>query len=314
MLLKVTAKEAYGINMKLSLCEGSDGRGDDWGRPDSRACPTHSSQIGNHEILFATLRKGSTYSMIMDYTNSIISLSSFYDCPHVSLKIAMSRLAEAQQVVAEHAADKSTSARKSDSEASLANFFDALSRPAGHLGATVFRLEPEVVYTYPVDTRPGPTAQSHVVTRRDFSIQEGDSRQVLLEIYYDSQFYDLEILIESRDAPELKAHARSSMSRSDMTKFKGSKRIFAELERGDYTFIVVAKMPAVSGETAGLAVSFFEYQLYAVAAGVLPNKVMQPASLNLLGLLGPKGKDFGQLVYLIPQTTLGPQEHIELEF
>ena len=125
-------------------------------------------------------------------------------------------------------------------------------------------------------------------------------------MFYDSQFYDLEILLESRDAPEVKAHARSALSKSDLSKFKGSKKIFAELEPGDYTFVIAAKVPGVEGPTETLSVGYFEYQLYAVAADVLPNKVMQPVSLNLLGLLGPKGENFGQLVHLIPQTVLGP--------
>jgi len=120
--------------------------------------------------------------------------------------------------------------------------------------------------------------------------------------------------LESKDAPEVKAHARSALSKSDISKFKGSKKIFAELEKGDYTFLVVAKLPGVNRDTEALTVRYLEYQLYAVASEVLPNKVMTPASLNLLGLLGPKGENFGQLVHLIPQTVLGPQEHIELEF
>lgn len=306
MLLKVTAKEAYGVNMKLSLCEGTGDGDDGWERQASTTCSAHSSQVGNHQILYVTVSKGKAYSLVLDYTNSILSLSSFYDCPHAQLKVSMTRLEEARQLVSQHAADTSISRKKSDSEASLANFFDALSRPADKLGSNVYRLEPDAVYSYPLDVRMGPKAQSYIVTRRDFAVQEGESRQFLLEVYYDSQFYDLEILLESKDAPEVKAHGRSSLSKSDISKFKGSKRIFADLERGDYTFVVVAKVPGVSGPTEALAIRYFEYQLYAVAAEVLPNKVMQPASLNLLGLLGPKGETFGQLVHLIPQTVLGP--------
>jgi len=41
---------------------------------------------------------------------------------------------------------------------------------------------------------------------------------------------------------------------------------------------------------------------------------MQPTSLNLFGLIGPSGENFGQFVHMIPQTVLGPQERIELEF
>lgn len=162
--------------------------------------------------------------------------------------------------------------------------------------------------------RLGSKAQSHIVTRRDFTVQEGEARQFLLEVFYDPQFYDLEILLESKDAPEVKAHGRSALSKSDVSKFKGSKKVFAELEKGDYTFLVVARLPAVNRDTEALTVRYFEYQLYAVASDVLPNKVMAPASLNLLGLLGPKGENFGQLAHLIPQTVLGPQEQIELEF
>ena len=76
----------------------------------------------------------------------------------------------------------------------------------------------------------------------------------------------------------------------------------------------MAKVPGVDQSTEALSVGCFEYQLYAAAAEVLPNKVMQPTSLNLLGLAGPSGENFGQLVQLIPQTVLGPQERIELEF
>jgi hypothetical protein len=82
----------------------------------------------------------------------------------------MSPLEEARALVKKHAADTSISRRKRESEASLANFFDALSRPAGQLGSNVYRLEPGAIYSYPLDVRSGPKAQSHIVTRRDFSI------------------------------------------------------------------------------------------------------------------------------------------------
>jgi hypothetical protein len=187
MLLKVSAKEAYGVNMKLSLCEGdADDPLHGWERQAAAACSGHSSQIGNHEILYVTVSKGKAYSLVLDYTNSILSLSSFYDCPHAKLKVSMTRLEEARQLVSEHAADTSITQKKSDSEASLANFFDALSRPAGGLGSNVYRLEPDAVYSYPLDVRMGPQAQSHIVTRRDFSVQGGEARQFLLEVYYDS--------------------------------------------------------------------------------------------------------------------------------
>lgn len=88
----------------------------------------------------------------------------------------------------------------------------------------------------------------------------------------------------------------------------------AELGKGDYTFIVVAKLPGVSRDTERLALNFYEYQLYAVASKNLPNKVKKPASMNLLGVLGLKGENFGQVVRMVPHTKLGPTEHIEFEF
>jgi len=176
MLLKVSAKEAYGVNMKLSLCEGADDGDDGREHRSTSSCSVHSSQIGNREILYATVSKGRSYSLIMDYTNSILSLSSFYDCPHTSLKVSMIRLEEAQQLAKKHEADATISKKKSDSEARLANFFDALSRPADQIGSNVYRLEPETIYSYPLEARMGPKAQSHVVTRRDFTVQEGEAR------------------------------------------------------------------------------------------------------------------------------------------
>jgi hypothetical protein len=39
------------------------------------------------------------------------------------------------------------------------------------------------------------------------------------------------------------------MQKSDMTKFKGTRRLVSDLEHGDYTFLVIAKLPGVSGGT-----------------------------------------------------------------
>lgn len=175
-------------------------------------------------------------------------------------------------------------------------------------------MEPKQVYHYPLETKMQSKSQSHVVTRRDFSIPEGQQRQILFEVFYDSQFYDLELLIESKDAPEVKAHGRSNMQSSDMAKFKGAKRILTDLEHGDYTFLVIAKLPGISSETNAFAVRCFEFQLYAVSSEVLKNRVMIANSLNLLGLLGVKGSNFGQMLNVVPLTMLQPLETIEFSF
>lgn len=83
MLLKVSAKEGYGVNMEMTLCQGAD-------------CSIVSSKTGNTEMLFATVQKGKEYVLTLDYSHSIIELHSFYDCPNVRLSIAMTSVADAK--------------------------------------------------------------------------------------------------------------------------------------------------------------------------------------------------------------------------
>jgi hypothetical protein len=64
-----------------------------------------------------------------------------------------------------------------------------------------------------------------MVTKRDFTIIEGTERQVMMEVYYDNQFYDLELLITSRDANEVHAHAYSGSPNKDVSLYKGAKSI-----------------------------------------------------------------------------------------
>jgi len=45
MLLKMSAKEAYGINMGMTLCQGQD-------------CSIKSQKVGNTEVLYAQVRRG----------------------------------------------------------------------------------------------------------------------------------------------------------------------------------------------------------------------------------------------------------------
>ena len=73
--------------------------------------------------------------------------------------------------------------------------------------------------------KPIPKAQSKVITQRDFTVQEGAQRQALMEIYYDPQFYDLELLVESKDANEVRSHLYRAQSNIEISKYKGAKRI-----------------------------------------------------------------------------------------
>ena len=144
-----------------------------------------------------------------------------------------------------------------ESEQILANFFNSVS--AEQIQEMEHRIEAKQVFHYPLDTKMQSKAQSHVVTRRDFTIAEGQHRQILFEIFYDSQFYDLEILIESKDAGELKSHPNTYMQKSDMSKFKGARRIVTDLEHGDYTFLIIAKLPGINKETNEFVVRDFEF-------------------------------------------------------
>lgn len=60
--------------------------------------------------------------------------------------------------------------------------------------------------------------------------------------------------------------------------------------------------------------SYIEYQLHVVYAEQVPTSLMQPTSLNYLGLLGINGTDFGQLVYHMSDIVLAPKEAMDLYF
>ena len=78
---------------------------------------------------------------------------------------------------------------------------------------------------------------------------------MILEIFYDAQFYDLELLIESRDASEVRSSGSAGSFGRDASKYKGSKRVHAEFEPGDYTIKVVARLPGT--ETKDLELKYW---------------------------------------------------------
>jgi hypothetical protein len=60
MLIKINSKQAYGVNMKMKVCDKHG------------ACDLESTRIGNTEMLFGHLTKGSEYHLELNYHNSII--------------------------------------------------------------------------------------------------------------------------------------------------------------------------------------------------------------------------------------------------
>lgn len=77
---------------------------------------------------------------------------------------------------------------------------------------------------------------------------------------------------------------------------------------------MLAKYPAISSETQEFTVKYVECQLYAIAASTIPSPALRPSSLNYYGLLGPEGKDFGQVTYHLSEVLLAPREFIDLMF
>lgn len=127
-------------------------------------------------------------------------------------------------------------------------------------------------------------------------------------------FYDLELLFESKETSEVRAHIYSGRTTVDITRYKGAKRVFVEAEPGEYKFSVVAKLPHLSEATKPFAPKYVEFQLYAISAEAIPSRILRPDSLNYYGLLGPNGKGFGQFTYQLDEVILDAREFIDLTF
>jgi len=83
------------------------------------------------EQLFALLRKNEEYTVVFDYSHSIVELSSFYDCPHMHIIIAMMSEDDANSHVKamDNQSDKVRS-MESDSNENLGVAFNMLTQAA----------------------------------------------------------------------------------------------------------------------------------------------------------------------------------------
>ena len=80
--LKVVVRESFGVNAKISLCRG-------YGTPTSD-CFLHGTQIGTTKILFSEeLKQDQTYTILLDYSSSILAFHHFDQCPHLEIEISM---------------------------------------------------------------------------------------------------------------------------------------------------------------------------------------------------------------------------------
>jgi len=82
---------------------------------------------------------------------------------------------------------------------------------------------------------------------------------MVLEIFYESYFYEMELIVESRDATETKGHNYGARSNIDVTQYKGSKRVYASVEPGDYTLKIMVKLPAAQHDSKHLFAKFYEF-------------------------------------------------------
>ena len=85
-LLKVLIKESFGVNAKIKICIKDD-------------CFSDSTQVGTSEMLLYQVKKGTQYRIEMSYHNSIITLASFFTCPHVNFELSMIPIDEIKPLV-----------------------------------------------------------------------------------------------------------------------------------------------------------------------------------------------------------------------
>jgi hypothetical protein len=95
--IKVVIREAYGVNTQIQLCKGSIDQG---GHAD---CFLAGEQIGTTEVLyFENLQQDETYSIILDYTSSVLAFHKFEICPHLPIEVSMISKSEAEIVNKAH--------------------------------------------------------------------------------------------------------------------------------------------------------------------------------------------------------------------
>jgi hypothetical protein len=139
MLLKLSAKEAYGVNMAMTLCQGSD-------------CSVQSSKAGNTEVLYAVVRGRKSYTITLDYSHSIVEISSFYDCPHARISLSMTGVDEARNMLKQPSDRPGDYVEKQEkfSYESLDAAFNLMSESAGMSGAAFVMSGPDALYTFDV--------------------------------------------------------------------------------------------------------------------------------------------------------------------
>ena len=80
--LKVVVRESFGVNAKVTLCRGY--------RTPTSDCFLHGTQIGTTKILYSEeLKQDQAYTILLDYSNSILAFHKFDQCAHLEIEISM---------------------------------------------------------------------------------------------------------------------------------------------------------------------------------------------------------------------------------
>ena len=198
----------------------------------------------------------------------------------------------------------------------LATVFDLVSMQKGHKVVSDGDLVGDGnIFYYEAHFNPGADASTTVLTQQDFSVQEGLPHHLNIEIFYEPQFYDLELLVVSKDASETKkGNGNRRSSNPDITMYKGAKVICTDLEPGDYTFQIISRLPGTDKHTEDFVPRYYEFQMYAVAGEAAPHKPVRPQTLNYLGQLGLEGKGFGSFVHILKDVEIIGADEVQLTF
>jgi hypothetical protein len=224
-------------------------------------------------MLFAKLDANTEYYLNLEHKNSIVQLSSFFDCPHVHLRLSMMSENEYQSLLQAQRLNVDSpgwlDGKKRESEDHLTKLLNSIgdysqvaqgqgpSSESGYVGPEgehYYIPEKDIVYIYPT-TYSGEDSHSDVLTEKHFSIPKGTKKEVFLELYYDTQFYVLEVLIENKD-PQVFSGMGASI---DLTKYKGSKSITANFEEGEYVLKIIGKHASNHQSEAPFHVKYFEF-------------------------------------------------------
>ena len=86
--IKVFAREAFGVNLKIQLCRQQDN--------GTTVCDVESQQIGNVEMLTADVKKHTKQFLRLSYFDSVLAFHSYRECPHITLEVSMISSSEAK--------------------------------------------------------------------------------------------------------------------------------------------------------------------------------------------------------------------------